>query len=87
MKKIASQSRQSVCSGRQSRLSSSVKPRPPLQVRSSVSIKPSGRSHSRRGTGQTWTIPVADSNILKQQQVAKGDRVKIDVELNDSDLS
>jgi hypothetical protein len=36
--------------------------------------------------GQTWTISVADPNILKQQ-VAKGDRVMIDVELNDSDLS
>ena len=37
-------------------------------------------------TGQTWTIPVADSNILKQQ-IAKGDRVRVDVELNDSDFS
>jgi len=37
-------------------------------------------------TGQTWTIPVADSNILKHQ-IAKGDRVMIDVELSDSDLS
>jgi len=37
-------------------------------------------------TGQTWTISVADSNILKQQ-IAKGDRVMIDVELNESDLS
>jgi len=37
-------------------------------------------------TGQTWTISVADAKILKQQ-VAKGDRVMIDVELNDSDMS
>ncbi|RPH75864.1 MAG: hypothetical protein EHM80_15605 [Nitrospiraceae bacterium] len=37
-------------------------------------------------TGQTWTIPVADSNILKQQ-IAKGDRVMVDVELSESDLS
>jgi hypothetical protein len=37
-------------------------------------------------TGQTWTISVADSNILKQQ-VAKGDQVMIDVELDDSDMS
>ncbi len=37
-------------------------------------------------TGQTWTMPVADSKIMKQQ-LAKGDRVKIDVELSDSDLS
>ena len=37
-------------------------------------------------TGQTWTIPVADSNILKQP-IAKGDRVMVDVELSESDLS
>jgi hypothetical protein len=36
--------------------------------------------------GRTWTIPVADSNILTQQ-VAKGDRVRIEVELSESDLS
>jgi hypothetical protein len=36
--------------------------------------------------GRTWTLPVADSNILNQK-IAKGDRVKIDVELNDSDMS
>jgi len=37
-------------------------------------------------TGQTWTMPVADSKIM-EQPIAKGDRVKIDVELSDSDLS
>jgi hypothetical protein len=37
-------------------------------------------------TGQTWTMPVADSKIM-EQQIAKGDRVKIDVELSDSDFS
>ena len=37
--------------------------------------------------GRTWTIPVADSNILTQQQVAKGDQVRIEVELSESDLS
>jgi len=37
-------------------------------------------------TGQTWTMPVADSRIM-EQQIAKGDRVKIDVELSDSDFS
>ena len=37
--------------------------------------------------GQTWTLPVADSNILKQQQIAKGDRVRIEVDLSGSDLS
>lgn len=37
-------------------------------------------------TGQIWTIPVADSDILKQQ-IAKGDRVRVDVELSESDFS
>jgi hypothetical protein len=37
--------------------------------------------------GKTWTVPVADSNILKQQQIAKGDRVRIEVDLSESDLS
>ena len=37
--------------------------------------------------GRTWTIPLADSNILTQQQVAKGDRVRIEVELSERDLS
>lgn len=36
--------------------------------------------------GRTWTIPVADSSIL-HQQIAKGDRVRIEVELSESDLS
>jgi hypothetical protein len=37
--------------------------------------------------GRTWTIPVADSNILTQQRVVKGDRVLIEVELSENDLS
>jgi hypothetical protein len=37
--------------------------------------------------GQTWTLPVADSNILKQEQIAKGDRVRIEVDLSGNDLS
>jgi carbonic anhydrase/acetyltransferase-like protein (isoleucine patch superfamily) len=37
--------------------------------------------------GRTWTIPVTDSNILTQQQVAMGDRVRIEVEVSESDLS
>jgi hypothetical protein len=37
--------------------------------------------------GQTWTLPVADSNVLKQEQIAKGDRVRIEVDLSGSDLS
>ena len=32
--------------------------------------------------GQTWAIAVADSNILKQEQVAKGDRVRIEIDLS-----
>ena len=32
--------------------------------------------------GQTWALAVADSNILKQEQVAKGDRVRIEVDLS-----
>ena len=40
----------------------------------------------RTSTGQTWTMPVADSKIMKQQ-IVKGDRVKIDVDLSDSDFS
>jgi hypothetical protein len=36
--------------------------------------------------GRTWTIPVTDSNILTQEQVAKGDQVRIEVELSESDL-
>jgi len=37
--------------------------------------------------GRTWTLPVRDSNILGQKQIVKGDRVRIEVELSDSDLS
>jgi hypothetical protein len=33
--------------------------------------------------GQTWTLPVADSNILKQEQIAKGDWVRIEVDLSE----
>ena len=36
--------------------------------------------------GRTWTLPVADSNISRQQ-VAKGDLVMIEVELSERDLS
>ena len=37
--------------------------------------------------GRTWTLPVTDSNILKQEQIAKGDRVRVEVEVSDSDMS
>ena len=30
--------------------------------------------------GQTWALAVDDSNILKQEQVAKGDRVRIEID-------
>jgi hypothetical protein len=30
---------------------------------------------------------VADSNVLKQEQIVKGDRVRIEVDLSGSDLS
>jgi hypothetical protein len=36
--------------------------------------------------GRTWTIPVTDSKILTQEQVPKGDQVRIEVELSESDL-
>jgi hypothetical protein len=32
--------------------------------------------------GQTWALAVADSNIIKQEQVAKGDRVRIEIDLS-----
>lgn len=37
--------------------------------------------------GRTWTLPVTDSNILDQEQIAKGDRVRVEVEVSDSDLT
>jgi hypothetical protein len=34
--------------------------------------------------GQTWTLPVADPNVLnKQPTIAKGDDVTIEIDLND----
>jgi hypothetical protein len=32
--------------------------------------------------GQIWTLPVTDSNILKREQVAKGDLVNIEINLS-----
>ena len=32
--------------------------------------------------GQTWTLPVADPNILKKETVAQGDKVSIEIDLN-----
>ena len=32
--------------------------------------------------GQTWALAVADSNILKQEQVAKSDRVRIEIDVS-----
>ena len=33
--------------------------------------------------GQTWTLPVLDSNLLTQAQAGKGDQVTIELDLND----
>ena len=33
--------------------------------------------------GQTWTLPVTDSNLLNQQLVAKDQQVTIEIDLND----
>ena len=32
--------------------------------------------------GQTWALALSDSTMLKQEQVAKGDRVRIEVDLS-----
>ena len=33
--------------------------------------------------GQTWTLPVVDPNVLKQQPIANGDQVTIEIDLDD----
>ena len=33
--------------------------------------------------GDTWTLPVSDPNPLNKDQVAKGDRVSIEIDLSD----
>jgi hypothetical protein len=33
--------------------------------------------------GDTWTLPVSDPNLLNKDQVAKGDRVSVEIDLND----
>ena len=33
--------------------------------------------------GETWTLPVTDPNLLHKDQVAKGDGVSIEIDLND----
>ena len=33
--------------------------------------------------GQTWTLPVADPNMLKKELVAKGDQVSIEIDLSE----
>lgn len=33
--------------------------------------------------GQTWTLPLADPNIVKNEQLAKGDQVSIEIDLSD----
>jgi len=32
--------------------------------------------------GQTWALALSDSTLLKQEQVAKGDRVRIEVDVS-----
>jgi hypothetical protein len=32
--------------------------------------------------GQTWTLVADGSNVLKQEQIAKGDRVRIEIDLS-----
>ena len=37
----------------------------------------------RTKEGQSWTLPVADPNILKKEQVTTGDQVSIELDPND----
>jgi hypothetical protein len=37
--------------------------------------------HTREG--QTWTLPLADPNILKKEQFSKGNQVSIEIDLSD----
>lgn len=34
--------------------------------------------------GQTWTLPVNDPNLLNKDQVAKGDRVSIEIDMSNT---
>jgi hypothetical protein len=33
--------------------------------------------------GQTWTLALADPSMLKNQQIAKGDQVSIEIDMDD----
>jgi hypothetical protein len=33
--------------------------------------------------GESWTLPVADPEIFKKQQITQGDNVSIEIDLND----
>lgn len=33
--------------------------------------------------GQTWTLTVADPSMLKNEQIAKGDQVSIEIDMDD----
>jgi len=33
--------------------------------------------------GQVWTLPVSDPNLMKQETISKGDRVGIEIDLDD----
>ena len=49
-----------------------------------VGIDQAQRSITFRTTeGQTWTLAVADPSMLKNEQLAKGDQVSIEIDLDD----
>ena len=49
-----------------------------------VGIDQAQRSITFRTTeGQTWTLPVVDPSMLKNEQLAKGDQVSIEIDLDD----
>ncbi|HEU4685542.1 MAG TPA: hypothetical protein VFS39_13635 [Nitrospira sp.] len=37
----------------------------------------------RTKEGEHWTLPLADPELLKRQEIAKGDRVSIEIDLDD----
>ncbi len=37
----------------------------------------------RTAEGQVWTLPVTDPNLVKREQISQGDRVGIEIDLND----
>jgi hypothetical protein len=37
----------------------------------------------RTREGESWTLPVADPELVKKEGIAKGDQVSIEIDLND----